>query len=85
MNTTFPNSLVIPSSTGSLANCVNIKLPSIVTLTIMVVIYWLIFLAVAFIIYYFVKRYNPNVNINYWIILLILLISGLLMGYFLKI
>ena len=81
MNPTFkqiiPNCIIVPSSSGSLSNCITMQTPSIGTMVAVIVISWIFFLAVAYAIYYFSSITNPSFEINYWIILGILIVSGL--------
>ncbi|XWV26821.1 hypothetical protein QJ857_gp0230 [Tupanvirus soda lake] len=78
----IPNCLILPSKTGTTTNCTQLPLPSISTIIWILVISWIFYLAVAYAIYYFVNKYNPNVKLNYWIILVILILSGLIVSLF---
>ena len=78
----IPNCLIIPSSSGSLTNCITMKMPSISTLIVILVISWIIYLMVAYVIYYFLNKANPSMTYNYWIILGILLLSGFIISLF---
>ena len=74
----IPNCLVIPSASGSLSNCVTVKMPSIPVIILLLIISWVIFLLVAYAIYYFLKK--SGAMVNYWAIFGILLASGLIIN-----
>ena len=74
----IPNCLVIPSASGSLSNCVTVKMPSIPVIILLLIISWVIFLLVAYAIYYFLKK--SGTSVNYWAIFGILLASGLIIN-----
>jgi len=76
----IPNCLIIPSASGSLSNCVTMKMPSVATMAVMMIIAWGLFLLVAYIIYYFFKKIDPMQKVNYWIILIILLLTAIIIG-----
>ncbi|XWV25488.1 hypothetical protein QJ856_gp0271 [Tupanvirus deep ocean] len=78
----IPNCLILPSKTGTTTNCTQVPLPSVSTIILVLIISWVLYLAVAYAIYYFVNKYNPNVKLNYWIILVILILSGLIVSLF---
>ncbi len=75
-----PNCVVFPSASGSLSNCIALKLPSTGTLVAVFILLWIIYLVVAYVIYYFLKKFNPDQKINYWIIFGILIISNILVS-----
>lgn len=79
-----PNCLIIPAANGSLSNCIKMQLPSMSTLVLLLIITWIIYLLVAYAIYYFLNKANPNQKFNYWIILAILILSGLIISLFFK-
>ncbi|AEQ32856.1 hypothetical protein CE11_00953 [Megavirus courdo11] len=76
----IPNCLTIPSITGSTTNCVNVQFPSLSTIVLIIIFYWIIYLIVAYAIYYFLNKMYPGQRVNYWIILLVLLLSGLILS-----
>lgn len=49
-------------------------------LILVLIITWLFYMAVAYCIYWFFTKAFPQTNYNYWIILLILIIAGLVVG-----
>ena len=82
MSSEWPKCLIIPDNTGSVKNCIRFDMPSMTTIILFIVVAWIIYLAIAYLIYYVV---NKNTKVNYWMILLILIISGLIvniLGYF---
>lgn len=79
-NNSFPNCLIIPSVSGATTNCLNIKLPSVSTIALLIIVYWIIYLIVAYLLFWFLNKMYPNQKINYWIILLILVVSGFIIA-----
>jgi glucan phosphoethanolaminetransferase (alkaline phosphatase superfamily) len=80
----LPNYVIIPSSSGSLSNCVAMRMPSIHKIIGLLIISWIIYLLVAYAIFYFLNKTNPSHRVNYWIILGILILSGFIVGLFLR-
>ncbi|BCS82805.1 hypothetical protein QLL95_gp0316 [Cotonvirus japonicus] len=80
LSNTMPNCVILPSSTGSVSNCLRIPLPSTSMLILSVIIFWIIYLVIAYLIYYFVSKAYPSSKVNYWLILLILIASGVIMA-----
>lgn len=79
----MPNCLIIPSATGSITNCIKMPLPSTTSIIIMIIVSWIIFMAVAYLIYWFANKVNsPGIVLNYWIILLILILAGFIVSLF---
>nr|WBF70401.1 hypothetical protein [Megavirus caiporensis] len=76
----IPNCLTIPSITGLTTNCVNVQFPPLSTIILIIIFYWIIYLIVAYAIYYFLNKMYPGQRVNYWIILLVLLLSGLILS-----
>ncbi len=76
----MPSCLVIPSASGSISNCVQMQLPSTGVIIGVIIVSWILFMAVAYAIYYFVNAVSPGVRLNYWIILLILVLSGIIVS-----
>ena len=76
----MPNCFVIPSASGKLSNCVQMKLPSTSTIIFVILISWAILLAVVYAIYWFTNKVSPGVKLNYWIILLILILAGFIVS-----
>ena len=76
VNNGFPNCFVIPGASGSLKNCVQVNTSSIIAV---LVISWILYLVVAYLIYWFLTKYQPTFKFNYWIILLILVVSGFIL------
>ena len=76
----MPNCLIFPSASGSLKNCVNMQFPSTGTVVLIMIISWILLLAVAYAIYWFSEKLNPDYKLNYWIILLILVVAGLIVS-----
>jgi hypothetical protein len=81
---TWPTCLILPSKTGSATNCFQVQMPSIPTVVLILIISWIIFMIVAYIIYYFLNKAKPNMNYSYWIILLLLIVSGIIVSFFTK-
>lgn len=79
----MPNCLIIPSGNGKLRNCIQMPFPSSGAIIMVIIISWIILMAVAWIIYWFVSKTNQGVKFNYWLILLILIVSGLIVSLFL--
>ena len=77
---TWPTCLVLPAKNGSTTNCIQIKMPSMPTIILILIISWIILMAVAYAMYYFLKKYEPNTKYNYWLILLILVLSGIIVS-----
>lgn len=77
---TWPNCLIIPSKTGATTNCLNIPMPSPGTILFMLIIAWIIYMAVAYAIYYFLNKQNPNRYYSYWMLLLILVVAGVIIS-----
>lgn len=78
----IPNCVILPSVNGNLANCVKIDLPSTGTIILIIIIYFLLILSVAYIIYWFTTKVSPGVQLNYWLILLILILAGFIVSIF---
>ena len=78
----IPDCLIIPASNGSLSNCITLKMPSINLIILLLIISWIIYLFVAYAIYYFINTYSTTTKVNYWIILAILILSGLIVNLF---
>jgi hypothetical protein len=76
------NCLIYPKTSGILKDCVKFEMPSSGKVFLIVVISLVLLLAVAYAIYWFVNSVNPGFKLNYWIILLILILSGLIVGLF---
>ena len=76
----IPKCLIIPSASGSLSNCITVKMPSLTVLVIFLIITWIIYLLIAYGIYYFLNKQNPSQKTNYWMILGILILSGLIIN-----
>ena len=76
----WPSCLVIPSKNGDLKNCVQIKMPSVTQIVIALIISWLLFMLVAYLIYSFLNWANPGQKNNYWMILLILILAGIIVS-----
>lgn len=74
-----PNCIILPSSTGSTTNCLTIPFPSMSQLLLVLIISWIIYMGVAYIIYYFLNT-KKECKCNYWMILLILVISGIIVS-----
>jgi hypothetical protein len=81
---TWPTCLILPSKTGSSANCYQIQMPSVPTIILILIISWIIFMIVAYIIYYFLNKVNRNMNYSYWVILLLLIVAGIIVSFFTK-
>jgi len=79
---TWPTCLILPSTTGSATNCYQIQMPSVSTVMLMLIISWIIFMIVAYFLYYFLDKVNPGMNYNYWVILLLLIVSGVIVSFF---
>jgi len=78
----IPNYFVLPSSSGAVTDCVGMKLPSTGTIIILLIISWIIYLVIAYIIYWFINKFNPGMKWNYWMVLLILILSSLIVSLF---
>lgn len=79
-----PNCIIIPSSSGSISNCITMQMPSISKLIAMLIISWIIFMIVAYVIYWFLEKTNPLRQYSYWMILLILIVAGLIVSLIFK-
>jgi hypothetical protein len=77
-----PNCLIFPSASGSINNCTKVELPSTGKIILVMIISWILLLAVAYVIYWFTTKVNPDFRFNYWILLLILVLSGLIISLF---
>ena len=77
---TWPACLVLPSNTGSTNNCLQVAMPSMTTIILVLIISWLIFMAVAYAIFYVLRKSNPNMKYSYWIILIILIVAGIIVS-----
>lgn len=62
------------------ANCTKISMPSIGMIVLVLIISWIFYMAVAYAIYWFFRQVFPATRFNYWIILLLLIIAGLVAG-----
>jgi CDP-diglyceride synthetase len=77
----WPTCLIIPSKTGSTTNCLTVPMPSMSKIIMMLIIGWILFMVVAYIIYYFLNRNRPiNYKYSYWIILLVLILAGIIVS-----
>ena len=76
----IPNCLVLPSLNGSLNDCVVMNLPSASTVIMMLIFSWIIIMVVAYGIYYFLNKNHPMQRVNYWMILLILVLAGIIVS-----
>lgn len=78
----WPSCLILPSNSGSIENCVHMDLPSAPTLIfiilLIIVLSWAIYLIVAYLITVFIGKINPGIKYNYWLILLVLILAGLI-------
>lgn len=77
-NTQIPGCIVMPSVNGSLTNCIRIDFPSVGTIIALLIMSWILFMVVAYIIYKFLNKSGKCVN--YWAILGILLVSGIILS-----
>lgn len=80
--TGIPNCIILPSANGNLSNCIKMDLPSTGTIIFIIIISWVILMAVAYIIYWFTTKVSPQVQLNYWLILLILILAGFIVSIF---
>lgn len=71
----MPQCLIIPDPTGSISNCMQVKLPSVATIIFLLVISWAIILLIAYGIYWFLNKHHPKARYSYWVILLILIVA----------
>ena len=78
--TTIPQCFVIPSMTGKINDCIQIPFPSATQIFIILIISWIIFMIVAYGIYYFISKQYPQQKVNYWIILGILIVAGIIIS-----
>lgn len=78
----IPNCLILPSASGKLSDCIQMQLPSTGTIILILIISWIILMAVAYIIYWFATKVSPSVQLNYWLILLILILAGIIVSLF---
>lgn len=76
----WPTCFVIPNKYGGTDNCTQVKLPSMSSIILILIISWILYLLVAYGIYYFLNRTNPSSKYNYWMILLILICAGLIVS-----
>lgn len=78
-----PNCLIIPSMSGAVTNCINVKLPPTSTIIGILIISWIVFMVVAYIIYYFLNQSKNKTtrSYSYWMILLILILAGLVVNF----
>ena len=74
------NCVIVPSASGSIDRCIQMEVPSMGSLLLALVIGIIVYLAVAYAIYWFMNRMNPGMKFNYWWILLILILSGIITG-----
>lgn len=77
----LPSCVIIPSTTGSTTNCVQMPMPSVTSVTLILLINWIILMMVAYIIYYFLKNKETSIKYNYWIILIILFVACMFAGW----
>lgn len=84
MNSTYlknwPTCVTIPSKMGIISDCAKIPMPNLLTMTLALIISWILFMAIAYIIYYLLNKWNPRLQYNYWIILLILVLAGIIVA-----
>lgn len=76
----WPRCVVIPGKNGDLEKCLQVKMPSMTQIVIILIISWLLFMLVAYIIYSFLNWANPGQKNNYWMILLILILAGIIVS-----
>ena len=76
----WPSCLIVPSKYGSTTNCITVPVPSMTKLITMLIIGCIIFMVVAYLIYYFLNKSRPGHRYNYWVILLILIIAGIIVS-----
>ena len=77
---TWPNCLIIPSKNGTAENCVQLNMPSKTSIIFLLIVSWVVFMLVAYVIYYFLNKSKPTARYNYWIILLILILAGIIVS-----
>lgn len=75
MDQQTPNCIIIPSVNNKLTNCIQMKLPSVGTLILMLILSWIVVLAVAYGIFWILNKQTPGKKYSYWWILLILIVA----------
>ena len=84
----FPECVVIPGINNKMQNCLQVNLPSPATLVLVFILYWIVLVLVAYLLYWGLQKMFPQQGVNYWLILLVLvgamLISGLLQTWFMR-
>lgn len=80
----YPNCLIIPSSSGSITNCITMSMPSVGTIVLLLIISIILYLVIAYAIYYFLNKAHPLQKVNYWLILLVLIASNIIVGLLAK-
>lgn len=80
LQSTWPSCMILPSSSGSTTNCIQMPMPSMGSMIGVLIISWIIFMIVAYLIYHFLNWTNPHIRYNYWMILLVLIVAGIVVA-----
>ena len=72
--------IIVPSSGMSLDRCITMKIPSTTSMIILIILSIVIYLLAAYAIYKYVNKQHSSRPSNYWAILGILILSGIIVS-----